>query len=234
MKRLFILLTLLFIVSARQPILAQKSEQDDKIDRLCDALLRKESREDNTNTISLIVAFAGTVIGGFGIALTFHSVKKERSNRQIDFLSEVDKLLMQDPYLWAIYDIHQEKFKISVSSQMTQDELDGKLDAFCYFHLNNFELVFLYPSQVKASRKTWTDFMVHLMVSSTKFKEIATKESTGYIYNEDYQKIIIKLLRVADQIIPSYLQYRTDESKRQEYHTAAKRILNEYHLTDTW
>jgi len=167
------------------------------------------------------------LISAFALILSYRTLQKERSNRHLDFLSEVDKLLIANPCLWAIYDKEKDNYPATKCSPTNENELEGKLNAFCYFHLNNFELVFLYPPSRRKAKKTWEDYMIHLIVSSTKFRDILTKESSGYVYNEEYQERMVKLLTVANNILPYFEEYKSDKIERSQYYSKPKEILKQ-------
>jgi hypothetical protein len=189
-------------------------------------LIDKKNNDDNLfNIFSSLIGLLGLATAIGSIIFTYRSFQKEKSNRQIEFLSEIDKMLIDNPYLWTLYDTRKAQFTLSNNAKITQQELDGQLDAFCYYHLNNFELVFLYPSANKETRKTWKDYMVHLIVSSTEFRQILTKESDGYIYNEPYRKQMKDFLALAKKIIPFYTQYVANSISQADYYKAAREIL---------
>jgi hypothetical protein len=195
-------------------------------------LLDKENSDDNLfNVVTAVIALLSLLTSVGGIIYTYRSFQKEKSNKQIDFLSEIDKMLINNPYLWTLYDTRKSNFTITGCNNLEvgQQELDGQLEALCYFHLNNFELVFSYPSANMETRRTWSDYMVHLIVSSTRFREVMKKEADGYVYTAPYRRKMKELLGLAEKIMPFYEQYATDPNSRQVYYDAAKKILNENH-----
>src|SRR4051812_22113497 len=67
-------------------------------------LSEKNNDEKVLNILASIVGLLGLLTAVGGIIFTYRSFQKERSNKQLDFLSEIDKMLIDNPYLWTIYD----------------------------------------------------------------------------------------------------------------------------------
>jgi hypothetical protein len=156
----------------------------------------------------------------------FYTLRKERNNKQLEFLAELDKMIMNDPVLWAIYDKHIATFIKAENSAITPELLDGKLKAFCYFHLNNFELVFLYPPLWFNSLRTWEDYLVHFIVSSTLFRLIVDKQCEGYVYNPRFIKWLKKVRALSEIVQPAFDTYKNSGFVEQHlYYKSAKVAL---------
>lgn len=153
---------------------------------------------DKINSIAnSIVGILGFLIGMFAIVLTKKSWHKEISNKNNDFLSDINKLLIEKPYLWAIYDNKRDDFPVTNKTKPTINELNGQIEAFCYLHLNNFELIFQYPSKNKEVNESWNNYMVDLIANSTKFRDIIIKETNGKMYDVSYIRKMKELLNDA-------------------------------------
>jgi len=149
---------------------------------------------------------------------------KERTNKQLDIISAIDTKLTESPHLWAIYDQHAHQFSM-LPEGMNAEELNASLDGFCYFHLNNFEMVFRHPSD-ENDKQVWENYMVNTMVESSRFRKIASRAIKMYIYNDKYQEIIKRLLKTANELLPIFDQYKEGKITEDEYYAAARIILN--------
>ena len=121
---------------------------------------------------------------------------RDKSYQNVAFLSEVDKLLIEHPYLRGIYDDHLAKFPVGkgMLKDVSQEEYDGKLYAYCYYLINNFEVIFKYSKPGSSNRKSWENYMVHLMRKSTLFKTKVKNASVDNIFDVTYQDELKKLL----------------------------------------
>ncbi len=200
----------------------QLSNKKDEVNKVF--LLQEKGNEFD---ISSILGILGFLISIYGIWYTKRSFHKEKANKHFEFLSDIDKLLIDNPSLWEIYDKDIGFYNTLGANPQKQGWLDGQLDAFCYLHLNNFEFVFLYPPSKDSLKKTWRDYMIHLIVSSTRFREILIKESVGYIYDIHYRKNMIKYLNLANSILPYYNEYLANTITVEKYYEKANEILNQ-------
>jgi hypothetical protein len=81
--------------------------------------------------------------------------------------------------------------------------LSDKIDAFCYYKLNNFEMA-LKQNNDKAAMDCWEEYLVYLYTRSTAFYKIIQsilKTDYGKIYNQDFVKRIKKTLEKKDCIV---------------------------------
>jgi len=172
---------------------------------------------------------AALLISVLALLLSFIVLNKQNWNKNLDFISEIDKQFITDPTLWAIYDLEASNYPLSKSSltEETDAERKGKLRAFCYYKLNNFESVFLSTYKWSKTRKAWEAYMVHLIVESSLFKDVIEEASDNYIYNINYRKRLIKFIELAESLKKSYDTYKAapNITAKKNYHNAAKKIL---------
>lgn len=182
---------------------------------------------DNNPSTADILGILGFIISLLAFIYSYLSFQKEKANKHFELLFDIDKLLIDKPYLWEIYDKYKGIYTSSSPTAINQGWLDGQLEAFCYLHLNNFEFVFRYPPSNRTSKKTWRNYMIDLIVSSTRFKKILTKESKGYIYNKNYRKNMLKYLKLSQKIEPIYDEYIANTITIEEYYRRVHEKLNE-------
>ncbi len=167
------------------------------------------------------------VIAVIAVSLSLLVIIKEKWNKNLDFISEIDKQFISNPVLWSIYDIERNKYPLSRKKRSTEspEERAGKLKAFCYYKLNNFESVLLSTFPWSNTRKTWEAYIVHLIVECSLFNEISIEVSENYIYNIKYRKKIKKFLALAKTIEPYYKKFVRNEITREAYFGVAKKNL---------
>lgn len=165
-------------------------------------------------------------LAAIALFLSYRAFRRDKRNKNLDFLAEVDKQLIATPYLWAIYDIHRDKFQPNDS--ITPEALEMKLTAFCYFHLNNFEPVFrdLFVFN-KQHYVVWRNYMVHLIATSTLFRDIMEREIKGFVYTQDYQKRMERYLKIAQPVIDLYEQRKAGTIDDEVFHSKTNKYLKE-------
>jgi hypothetical protein len=139
------------------------------------------------------------VISSIALWFSIKAFGRDRSYQNAAFLSEVDKLLIEHPYLRGIYNSHYPKFTpgTGMLEKVTQEEYDGKLYAYCYYLINNFEVIFKYSKKGSSNRVSWENYLIHLMKESDRFKEKVKDASTNSIFDITYQEELKKLIAVA-------------------------------------
>ena len=103
-----------------------------------------------------------------------HSNKlNDIANRNTDFILEVDKLMLSNPELWAIYN----EYESSVKSKFSEEEnklLTEKIRSYSYFVINGYGMI--YKSSDSKNKKFWENYIKELLALSTEFKDIVSKE----------------------------------------------------------
>lgn len=136
------------------------------------------------------------IVSLFALWFSIKAFGRDKSYQNVGFLSEVDKLLIEHPYLRGIYDNQLANFPpgTGMLQHVTQAEYDGKLYAYCYYLINNFEVIFKYSKKGSSNRRSWENYMVHLMRESTLFKTKVKNASVDNIFDVTYQDELKKLL----------------------------------------
>lgn len=167
-----------------------------------DSLLQKslikhlQEKESDWKFLEWLFPLAVSIIAMW---FSIKAFSRDRSYQNTAFLSEVDKLLIEHPYLRGIYNIHYSDFKpgTGMLEKVTKVEYDGKLYAYCYYLINNFEVIFKYSKKGSSNRISWENYMIHLMKESDLFKDKVKDASINSIFDTTYQAELKRLLAVA-------------------------------------
>jgi hypothetical protein len=172
--------------------------------------------KDPKNDISLAISV-------FALGYAYYVYRKVRWTNP-DFLNGIEKLFVGQPYLKGIYDMHKDEYAKQPNG-MAAVELHQCLEAFCYYHLNNFETVYLCLNplfKIKHGkkvdpRKTWQDNLIRLLLGSTLFREIVEKESVRNRYNFAFLVQIREMLKLAEELSPIYERYKSGKINKMKY-----------------
>jgi hypothetical protein len=153
-----------------------------------------------------------------------------------DFLPAIYRMIIEKPYLSAIYDIDKDKFS-NPPKGMTPEEFKGSMMAFCYLYLRSFEMVFWDRvfKQTRGKRteekRIWENRVIHLMVSSTLFRQIKEKEMDGNRYNPWFRARMKIFLIIAEQLIPLFEKQKAGGITQLEYYDVSKELLEKASIT---
>ena len=146
--------------------------------------------------LPFVVSLFAMGISILSLVLSYKSLNRDLSYKHVSFLSEVDKLLVEHPYLRGIYDSQLPLFKAGsgMLTNCTQHEYNTKLYAYCYYLINNFETVFKHSEKGSTNRISWEKYMQHLIKNSTLFKSKVEDATTNPIFDTTYQEELKTLL----------------------------------------
>lgn len=113
--------------------------------------------------ITLIVSFTSLVQVGLTKAALHQNVK----NRNLNYLSELDRFLIEKPILWQFYDTYYHQAMSNGEEIVDENELRG----FIYYKLNHFEITLLEKNMGDMTRMGWDNYMIYCMNHSSKFRE---------------------------------------------------------------
>lgn len=107
-------------------------------------------------------------------------------------LFDIRKILVDFPVLWAIYDSHP------LSAEKNTSALEvAKREAFIYQHLNIFELVFDYYTNLikqddvdRACWRAWDSSILQLFHGSSEARLLFSAAKTRDIFSEDFVSYI--------------------------------------------
>lgn len=159
-------------------------------------MARIDKKKDEKNPLEWL---APLIVSLFALWLSIKAFGRDKSYQNAAFLSEIDKLLIEHPYLRGIYtnQYHNYSPGTGMLEKVTQAEYDGKLYAYCYYLINNFEVVFKYSRKGSSNRTSWENYMIHLLRESVLFKEKVKDAITNPIFDTSYQKELKRLLCLA-------------------------------------
>ncbi|HEY3138909.1 MAG TPA: hypothetical protein VGL29_23010 [Blastocatellia bacterium] len=150
--------------------------------------------------ITLSIAILSLIVSGFAAykAYTLGSYQLRLSNR-IEYqklLFEIDKQVMQDPSLSAMYDDH-------ASLLDTNDPLNrAKLDAFISFHINLLEVVYVFFQNVrvltgeeKEVSRAWDRWTKYLVENSFELRSALMRPEVDDFYNATFLLYVRQILK---------------------------------------
>ncbi len=151
----------------------------------------------DNNIISLVISIFSLIISTIAAVIIwkFNSISIRNTSRQEHnkLMLEINKLLIENPELWAVYDNHP----VNKSIKDTSDHLvHAKRTAFIYHYINFFDILFdFYNRQIfqnkndKADWKAWDSFITHYFKGSTEAREVY-KNSFG-LFDDDFSRYIM-------------------------------------------
>lgn len=150
---------------------------------------------------AIIISVVSFLVSLTGLYVTYRFNRITIRNTTIlehnKLLLEIDKMLIADPELWGIYDDHP-------LSKVVEDEpmIQGKREAFIYYYINLFEVVFeFYNRQIvqnkndKKQWQAWVQYVEHFLKGCSQAR--TTIKKSYHLYDEDqvafYKNIIKKI-----------------------------------------
>lgn len=162
-----------------------------------------------TEILALCVACVSLVISAFAAYKAYWlSGYQLRVSHRVEYqklLVEIDKMLINDPTLWAVYDSHP------LAAQKTDHPVEkAKRDAFLQYHADVLEVVyvffkearFLTPAEEKVV-KAWDNWARYLVWNSSDFRALLEKPESEELYNEDFVSYANSLLKEWSRNLPS-------------------------------
>lgn len=139
------------------------------------------------------------IVSILAFTLSYTALRRDNRYKHVAFLSEVDKLLVEHPYLRGIYDNQLQNFTVGKGTlkDCTQVDYDTKLYAYCYYLINNFEVIFKHSKKGSTNSISWENYMKHLIKDSALFKSKVVDATTNPIFDSAYQEELKKLLASA-------------------------------------
>jgi|GEM_PF-2522361 len=74
----------------------------------------KKSNESITDWLIVISSLIGLLISGFGFYYVVQTFRKDIQSRNLNYLAELDKILIEHPELWSFYDEFQQSHELNV------------------------------------------------------------------------------------------------------------------------
>lgn len=152
--------------------------------------------------IALIISIISFILSVVTVYITYRFNRITIRNTAIlehnKLLLEIDKILIDDPTLWSIYDEHP----VSNEADITNTIFQAKKEAFIYYYLNLFDVIFeFYHRQIvqnkndKKQWKAWIQFIKHFLKGCSQAR--ATIQKSYHLYDDDqgsfYKELIQKV-----------------------------------------
>jgi hypothetical protein len=161
-------------------------------------VLVTDAKEDsNVDKATLAVASTALVLSAYSAFNTWrisshqdHAIKRQECQA---LLFDMNKELIRDPRLFAIYDDHP----MSKIARSPEDE--GRIEAFAYYHANMMEIVYINlatsnwysrSSDFDAVRDAWHRWTVYLLKNCSPIKKLISDSSILENYNERFAAYI--------------------------------------------
>jgi len=137
-------------------------------------------------------------IAPIGILITFIVYRLTKKNKSYDFIFDLNKILIDKPELWYIYDEHHMHININKIPNFS-----FKLKAMCYYIINNYDLIYsnrnfifrwfpkfsITKRIMRSPFVVWSNFIKHLIEKSSNFRftlyQITCSEKSD-IYTEKF------------------------------------------------
>ncbi|PKR78217.1 hypothetical protein CEY16_00210 [Halalkalibacillus sediminis] len=152
-----------------------------------------------TAMVTLFISIFSLTISGIVAFITYrYNTVEIRNNARLEhnkLLLEIDRMYIDDPDLWSIYDNHP------ISKHIERTPLKkGKREAFIYYYLNFFDIIYdFYHKQIYKNKNdrndwdSWDSYIRHFFQGCTMAREMF-KDSSEW-YDKDFAKYILKIIR---------------------------------------
>ena len=150
--------------------------------------------------VPILIAMASLIISLYVAyrAWKFNELSTRRASRQahVQMLFEIDKLLIQYPELWGIYDTNPLGEKRDSSPLAV-----ARREAFLYQHFNIFYVVHDYYMNIitrdKADDdnwKSWETYLKQLFIQSTEARRLFKESRSQEIYTRQFRDVVNGIL----------------------------------------
>lgn len=152
------------------------------------------------------------------------ALKQNISERNLHFLSEMDRMMVENLNLWAFYKSHRKKIFDSLPNKQERMRLKFQIRAFIYYKLNNFEIALLETNHYHDAYtlKAWKEYFRYCLKRSPDFEKIVWRivsMKAGYrgIFKENFEAELYALYQSAfPEKIPALELEREVNSKNSE------------------
>ncbi|HLP53928.1 MAG TPA: hypothetical protein VK151_02830 [Fluviicola sp.] len=112
------------------------------------------------------------------LTLSKMALKEDVYSRNLQFWSEIDRMIIEQPDLWKFYDNN---------SNLSNDE--GRILAFVYYKLNHYEII--YKDADEVTKNAWERYIEYCLKKSSVFKHVVEKiindnEELKGLYSEGF------------------------------------------------
>lgn len=148
--------------------------------------------DDGFNTASLVNVILSIMTLGISIIalrqikLAKKAIKQDIDSRNLGYLSDLDRFLIEKPELWQFYNAYDDIAKKHPIK--TYDANTEQLRGFIYFKLNHFEITFKDDNVSDDIKKSWMRYMIYCMKHSDCF----TREIENILLDDGYKGLFGK------------------------------------------
>ncbi len=168
------------------------------------------STTETVNVLISILALGISALALRQIKLAKKAIKQDIDSRNLSYLSDLDRFLIEKPELWRFYNAYDDKAK---GSEINTEQLRG----FIYFKLNHFEITFKDNNVSEDIKKSWIRYMMYCMTHSSYF----TEEIETILLDDGYKglfgkRFMIKLTEIYKEAFDensAYNKYLNDSRK---------------------
>lgn len=137
--------------------------------------------------VSALLALAAIVAT---LALNSKSVRNSARVEHNSFFQEIDKQLVEDPYLWTVYNNPE------VTGGLLRPNTPlhkMKRKAFLFMHMNSYDSIYYFYHKIilrkktdKSTLETWSEYYRYLYQHSDEFREVVHIAITKRYYQQDF------------------------------------------------
>lgn len=177
-----------------------------------------------------ILGLASLLISSIALAQLIYArmaIHQDVKNRNLSYLSELDRMLIEDPKLWQFYD---EDAKDVKPAKNGDDPVicEGKLKAFIYYKLNHFEITLTEENMSPHTAEAWNSYMIYCLQSSSRF----TKEVESILLEKGYKGLfgplfVLKLAIVYKEAFKQDSRHNTESKKDADFMDDIKKVISE-------
>jgi hypothetical protein len=151
--------------------------------------------------LSILIATTSLIVSFYVAyrAWKFNDISTRRSSREThtQMLFEIDKLLIQYPELWEIYDTNSFRQKRDTSPLAT-----ARREAFLYQHFNMFETIHDYYKNIisrdatdESYWDTWKAYIKQMFKESSEARRLFQETHSQEIYNKQFRSFVESIIK---------------------------------------
>jgi len=154
------------------------------------------------STVSLVISLISFFLTSLAVVFTYRfnriTIRNTAKQQHQAILLEIDKMLIEHPELWTIYDDHP----MSAITEETP-ELKAKNEAFIFFYLNFFDLVYeFYNKHIIKNRndketwRSWKDYIEYFLQGCSQARVIIQR--SGRLYESDLSAFYLSIIEKSE------------------------------------
>ncbi|WP_385943567.1 hypothetical protein [Thalassorhabdus alkalitolerans] len=157
----------------------------------------------DANTVTLLISLLSLTISGGVAVITYRynniTIRNEARVEHNKLMLEIDKMYIEDPDLWSIYDDHP------ISQHIEKTPLKkGKKEAFIYYYINFFDIIFdFYHKKIyknkndKEDWESWVAFIKHFFKGCSLARGMF-KDSAAW-YDKEFAAFVLSVINEVEE-----------------------------------